>query len=170
MIHNRKQCYDCTVKNAVYRNTPGEQYFTVTMVIHTVTMETVKYCSPGVFSYTAFFTVCNYYLQVNRNGVVSFRGPFTDYRDSRPFPLAGSDVLIAPFWADSTNIEIIGGQIFFRLDNRTLLNEVGSTVNDALIYECDFTPTVLFIATWNRTYFDNSPENVCDDCHTSCNI
>ena len=39
-----------TVKNAVYRNTPGEQYFTVSM-------ETVKYCSPGVFRYTAFFTV-----------------------------------------------------------------------------------------------------------------
>ena len=34
-----------------------EQYFTVSMVIHTVTMETVKYCSPGVFSYTAFFAV-----------------------------------------------------------------------------------------------------------------
>ena len=46
-----------TVKNAVYRNTPGEQYFTVSMVTHTVTTETVKYCSPGVFSYTAFFTV-----------------------------------------------------------------------------------------------------------------
>ena len=44
-------------KNAVYRNTPGEQYFTVSMVTHTVTTETVKYCSPGVFSYTAFFTV-----------------------------------------------------------------------------------------------------------------
>ena len=46
-----------TVKNAVYRNTSGEQYFTVSMVTHTVTTETVKYCSPGVFSYTAFFTV-----------------------------------------------------------------------------------------------------------------
>ena len=49
--------YIYTVKNTVYRNTPGEQYFTVSMVIHTVTTETIKYCSPGVFSYTAFFTV-----------------------------------------------------------------------------------------------------------------
>ena len=49
------RCY--TVKNVVYRNTPGEQYFTVSMVTHTVTTETVKYCSPGVFSYTTFFTV-----------------------------------------------------------------------------------------------------------------
>ena len=46
-----------TVKNAVYRNTPEEQYFTVSMVTYTVTMETVKYCSPGVFSYTTYFTV-----------------------------------------------------------------------------------------------------------------
>ena len=46
-----------TVKNVVYQNTPGEQYFHVSMVTHTVTTETVKYCSPGMFSYTTFFTV-----------------------------------------------------------------------------------------------------------------
>ena len=44
-----------TVKN-------GEQYFTVSMITVWVTMETVKYYSPGVFSYTAFlqciFDVC----------------------------------------------------------------------------------------------------------------
>ena len=34
-----------------------EQYFYVSMVTHTVTMETGKYCSPGAFSYTTFFTV-----------------------------------------------------------------------------------------------------------------
>ena len=58
-------CTDCisyTVKNAVYRNAPREQYFTVSMVTHTVTTETVKYCSPGVFSYTAFFTIAIIYL------------------------------------------------------------------------------------------------------------
>ena len=27
------------------------------METHTITTETVKYCSPGVFSYTTFFTV-----------------------------------------------------------------------------------------------------------------
>ena len=44
-------------KNVVYQNTPGEQYFTVSMVTVWVTMETVKYCSLGVSSYTVFFTV-----------------------------------------------------------------------------------------------------------------
>ena len=52
-----------TVKNAVLLNTPGEQYFTVSMVTVWVTMETVKYCSPGVFRYTTFFTVYNYAIQ-----------------------------------------------------------------------------------------------------------
>ena len=45
-----------TVKNVVYRNTPGEQYFHVSMITHTVTMETGKYCSPWEFSYTTFLS------------------------------------------------------------------------------------------------------------------
>ena len=81
-------------------------------------------------------------MQVSTNGVVSFGANFTDYR-SRPFPLLTSDILIAPFWDDS-NV-YYGGQVLFRLsDNQTLLNQVGSTINDTL----DFTPTMLFIVTW----------------------
>ena len=50
-----------TVKNVVYRNTPGEQYFHVSMVTHTVTTETGKYCSPawGVQLHHIFYSVCN---------------------------------------------------------------------------------------------------------------
>ena len=44
-------------KCGVSEHPRGAIYFTVSMVTHTVTTETVKYCSPGVFSYTAFFTV-----------------------------------------------------------------------------------------------------------------
>ena len=84
-------------------------------------------------------------MQVSTNGVVSFGAPFTSFA-SRPFPLSTSDVLIAPFW-DVSNVQN-GGQILFRLsDNQTLLNEVGSTINDTL--EFDFTPTMLFIVTWS---------------------
>ena len=85
-------------------------------------------------------------MQVSTNGVVSFGTDFTD-SISRPFPLSTSDILLAPFWDDS-DVEI-GGQILFRLsDNQTLLNQVGSIINDSLEY--DFTPTMLFIVTWNR--------------------
>ena len=83
-------------------------------------------------------------MQVSTNGILSFGSNFTDYY-SRPFPLSKSDILIAPFWDDS-NVEI-GGQVLFRLsDNQTLLNEVGSTINDTL--EFNFTPTILFTVTW----------------------
>ena len=80
-------------------------------------------------------------MQVSTTGVVSFGAPFTN-PSSRPFRLSTSDILIAPFW-DNSN----GGQVLFRLsDNQTLLNEVGSNINDTL--EFDFTPTMLFIVTW----------------------
>ena len=93
-------------------------------------------------------------MQVSTNGVVSFGYDFTD-SISRPFPLSTSDILLAPFWDDS-NVEI-GGQILFRLsDNQTLLNQVGS-----IIYEYYFTPTMLFIVTWNRIpEFGGSPDIV----------
>ena len=83
-------------------------------------------------------------MQVSTNGILSFGSHFID-PDSHPFPLSTSDILIAPFWDDS-NVEN-GGQVLFRLsDNQTLLNKVGSTINDTL--EFDFTPTMLFIVTW----------------------
>ena len=91
-------------------------------------------------------------IQVSTDGVVSFGTNFTDH-DLRPFPLSTSDILIAPFWYDS-NVEN-HGQVLFRLsDNQTLLNEVGSTINDTL--EFDFTPTMLFIVTLNILEFDAS--------------
>ena len=84
-------------------------------------------------------------MQVSTNGVVSFGATFTAFFP-HPFPLSTSDILIAPFW-DVSNVEN-GGQVLFRLsDNQTLLNEVGSTINDTL--EFDFTPTMLFIVTWS---------------------
>ena len=87
-------------------------------------------------------------MQVKTNGVVSFGASSTYF--SRPLPLSSSDILIAPFWDDSNFVNaFIGGQVLFRLsDNQTLLNQVGSIINDSLEY--DFTPTMLFIVTWNR--------------------
>ena len=84
-------------------------------------------------------------MQVNIYGVVSFGATFTD-SFTRPFPLSTSDKLIAPFW-DITLIIENGEQVLFRLsDDQTLLNKVGSTINDTL--EFDFSPTMLFIVTW----------------------
>ena len=93
-------------------------------------------------------------MQVSSYGVISFRSSHSLY--PRSFPLSTSDILIAPFWDYSYG----GGQVLFRLsNNQTLLNEVGSTVNETL--EFDFTPTMLFIVTWIRIpQYGNSQNNV----------
>ena len=110
-------------------------------------------------------------MQVSTNGVVSIGYDFTD-AISRPLPLLTNDILLAPFWDDS-NVEI-GGQILFRLsDNQTLLNQVGSIINDTLEY--DFTPTILFIVTWNRIPEFGGSSNIVSVIiiiisHTSCAI
>ena len=98
-------------------------------------------------------------LQVSTNGVLSFRLSFLDF-SSRPFPLSTefSDVLIAPFWDDSDVRQ--DGQVLYRLsDNGTLLSQVGSAINDTL--GIDFSPRLLFIATWIRIpEYDNDRSSV----------
>ena len=49
------------------------------MVTHTVTTETVKYCSPGVFSYTTFFTV-QAQVDLEKEKVKSLHETFTTER------------------------------------------------------------------------------------------
>ena len=80
-------------------------------------------------------------VQVNSNGVISFRGSFTSFS---PSSLPNSRaVMIAPFWNDiDTDIT---GEIFYRFTtNVSLLNEAQLCISDPL-----FSPTLLFIATWN---------------------
>ena len=86
----------------------------------------------------------NALTQVSENGVVSFRNAFASIQSNPGFPLSSADVIIAPFWDDS-NVEI-SGQTFYRFsENRTLLDHVESLIN-----ERSFTPSSLFIATWDR--------------------
>ncbi len=81
-------------------------------------------------------------MQVNSNGVLSFRNPFSSSY-SMSFPIEG-DILIAPFW---DNIQ--SGEIYYRFtDNETLLDEVATCINDA--FDGTFSPDFLFIATWNQ--------------------
>ena len=96
-------------------------------------------------------------MQVSIYGVVSFGATITNYYLSRPFPLSTSDILIAPFWDYFYYGN--GAQVLFRLsDSQTLLNKVGSTINDTL--EFDFTPTMLFIVTWSGIPYYDGSQNV----------
>ena len=77
--------------------------------------------------------------------MLSFRAPFLDFFPL-PFPLAENDTLIAPFWNDYDVTQ--GGDILFRFSNdEALLSAVGSSINDAFL--SNFSPQVLFIATWD---------------------
>ena len=69
-------------------------------------------------------------------------------------------MLIAPFWDFLINGIGSRGQVLFRLsDHAALLSQVGSTINDAL--DGDFSPALLFIATWDRIpVFGNNSDMV----------
>ena len=77
--------------------------------------------------------------------MLSFRGQFYDSSPD-PFPLRYY-TLIAPFWA---NVDLYsGGSVFYRYtDDETILSDVEQTIRDAFIN--DFSPTLVFIATWDR--------------------
>ena len=86
-------------------------------------------------------------MQVNANGPLSFRSPFRDF-SPRPFPLLfEDDILIAPFWDDI--LISTAGEIYYRFSaDPSLLEEVGGNISDA--FETSFTPSQLFVATWDR--------------------
>ena len=85
--------------------------------------------------------------QVNHNGILSFRLPFIE-SVPRSFPFLGPP-LIAPFW-DDVNIGRFGN-IFFRMtSNVTLLQRARNQLQELFLSSGNFTPTMLFIATWDR--------------------
>ena len=86
-----------------------------------------------------------HFIQVNTNGVLSFRQPF-DTSTPQPFPLAGDEILLAPFW-DGHDI-LQGGRILYRFSTEpSLLSRVGERVGDA--FELTFAPNLLFVVTWD---------------------
>ena len=116
-----------------------------------------------VYLYAAFS------LQVNANGVISFRRVFFQHWTS-PFPLDSDDILIAPFWDD---IDIRdSGQIFYRFSNDLiLLSRFQSDINDG----SGFSPVSLFIATWDRVAAYNGDEvgdrfQFTSECMTTNNL
>ena len=79
--------------------------------------------------------------------------------------------MIAPFWDDV----LIPAEVYYRFAaDPSLLEEVGGNISDA--FNTSFTPTQLFIATWNRVAAINNlfePTNEVSkifltfvDCHT----
>ena len=85
--------------------------------------------------------------QVNSNGILSFRSEYLQY-SPQLFPFAGLP-LIAPFWDDVDITRF--GNIFYRVtNNTTLLQRARDQLQELFPSSGNFTPTTLFIATWDR--------------------
>ena len=92
---------------------------------------------------------------MNTNGVISFGVPVTNFPES--LPLVGPS-LAAPFWSD---VDTGGtGEIFFRQDSTisdfTLVDNVTAEIRRAFADDFgSFTPTTVFVATWNQVGYYN---------------
>ena len=86
---------------------------------------------------------------MNSNGVLSFGSSFTS-----PSPESFSSVsnaLIAPFWADIN--ENVRGSIYYR--SASITSSIVATL-DSYIMDSSFSPSLVFIATWDGVAEYNS--------------
>ena len=98
--------------------------------------------------------------QVNTNGVVSLREPFTSTSSSGSnFDSVSSPPVIAPFW-DDININN-GGVVYYRQDFSSFAADlVRQEVSSQYPEVGSFYPSLLFVATWDRVAAFNSNVNV----------
>ncbi len=85
-------------------------------------------------------------LQVNTNGVLSFRNGYTGYSPVR-FPLS-TTLLIAPYWDDVYTPSF--GTIFYRQSADPSVLQTAQDIIRGFNVGQSFTPTALFIATWDH--------------------
>ena len=89
----------------------------------------------------------NFLLQVNTNGILSFRSRFTSpLRRSFPF---FSVPLIAPYW-DNVDTRRFGNIFYRQTTDTNLLARARNQLQELFPSAGNFTPTYLFIATWDR--------------------
>lgn len=96
-------------------------------------------------------------LQLYDNGYIGV-GKTTGSKTPSPLPFRSDCPMIAVYWADvdTTNL----GLVFYReTQDGTLLDKARDEIRD--VYGRTFTPTSLFIATWDKVGYccnNNGPE------------
>ena len=88
-----------------------------------------------------------YDIQVNTNGVLSFREQFTDFSQQSFETL--TDVLVAVFWIDTDIVR--SGDIYYRLvtTNSSSVDQTNAFIRDLFELEL-FTARYLFVATYDQ--------------------
>ena len=104
-------------------------------------------------------TTCNYWIpfindfgsQINTNGVLLFQSPFVQSGYvPRGFSLSDiNNTLIAPFW-DNLGLRRFGNVFYRTTSNAALLQRAHDQLQELFPSSDNFTPTTLFIATWDR--------------------
>ena len=130
------------------------------------TMWYIEKCAKETCTHS-FFVTHMHYIQVNANGLLSFREEH-NVANIRSFQSQDlpSIPLIAPFWAD-VNIEQ-GGEIFYRqTDSPMSLQHAVDLLQAAQVssdVKRNFRPTNVFIATWDRVVGFAVDTDVSADC------
>ena len=94
--------------------------------------------------------------------MVSFDAPVPGYTP-QSFPISGSRVLLSPYWGDvDTRPDPDGGFVYYRnTTDSTLLTKAMNQVRTLFPAFANFTPTFLFIATWDHVgYFNQHTDKV----------
>ena len=95
---------------------------------------------------------------MNNNGLVSFEGSVRQFT-SDPFPLGDGRMIIAPYWADNNIVR--SGRIWRReSSDSNLLARAGRQIRSAFPSQMSFTPTWLYIATWEEVPYFGGPSDV----------
>lgn len=95
---------------------------------------------------------------MNNNGVISFDAPVSAYTPN-PFPIPGGNfVLLSPYWADVDTRPPNGGFVHYReITDLALLNMARDQIRAIFPEDFEtFTPTFLFVATWDHVGYYNS--------------
>ena len=85
--------------------------------------------------------------QVNTNGIISFQLGFR-FAIPQRFPLNNFIPLIAPFW-NFVDIRRFGNIFYRETSNAALLQRARDQLQELFPSSGNFTPTTLFIATWD---------------------
>ena len=82
------------------------------------------------------------------------------------FPIASRRVLLSPYWGDVDTRTSDGGFVYYRnTTDSILLTKATSQVRTLFPAFSNFTPTFLFIATWDHVgYFAQHTEKVNESC------
>ena len=102
----------------------------------------------------------NVMLQINDNGVISFKNSF-NVRTPLSLPLSGTQQIIAPYWADVDTRRV--GQIYYRQStNPSLLARASKDIQRDLSLTHNIEIQHLLIATWNAVgYYNRKTDKVC---------